>query len=114
MYDAHKAGGSPAIPAPPPPDGRLKAERVQQELAALPYWALEENGTALTRSFRFKSTAAPFAFAAFVGTLAAESGHFPVVTIVNRSLFCRIASPEVGALTAKDFELAKQINLIPE
>jgi len=109
-----EAGGFPAIPgaAPPHPDGGLKAERVQAELAALPRWALEENGTAITRSFRFHSPAAPLAFAAFLGTLAAESGHYPAVTIVNRTLFCRLASSEAGELTEKDFEMAKRISLL--
>jgi len=34
------------------------------------------------------------------------------VTIVNRTLFCRLASSEVGELTEKDFEMAKRISLL--
>jgi 4a-hydroxytetrahydrobiopterin dehydratase len=114
MQQPYDTGGSPATPgaARPTPEDRLKAERVQKELAALPRWALEENGTALTRSYRFKSPQAALAFAAFLGTLAAETGHYPVVTTLQRNLFCRISSTEVGELTERDFELAKRISLL--
>jgi len=104
----------PVAAAPPPhPATRLKAERVQEMLAALPYWALEEDGAAITRSFRFRGPAAPVALAAFIGVLAQEAGHYPAVTVVHRTLFCRLTSPDSGGLTLQDFELAKRINLLP-
>jgi 4a-hydroxytetrahydrobiopterin dehydratase len=103
----------PGAAEPRHPATRLKAERVQEKLAALQHWALEENGAAITRSFRFRSPAAPLALSTLIGVLAQESGHYPAVTVVNRTLFCRVTSPDGGGLTEQDFELARRISLLP-
>jgi 4a-hydroxytetrahydrobiopterin dehydratase len=113
----HVHGSSPpqpgALAAPPGPPDRLKAERVQEKLAALPHWELAEEGDSISRSFSFHGPAAPLAFASLVGAMAQELGHYPAVTIVHRTVFCRLSSRDVGGLTLHDFELAKRISLLP-
>jgi len=114
MQQPYETGGSPATAGaePPPPVEKLKAERVQSALAALPRWALEEDGTAFSRNYRFKTPAAAQAFAAFLGALSAEVGGYPVLTILKSSVFCRVTSTEVAGLTEKEVELARRISLL--
>lgn len=91
---------SPARPAtsrlrrPPRPPERLKAERVQELLKAMPGWALVPGGRTITRKREFDSPPAAASFAVFVAGLASEaqravrldlSGSSVVVTLPGRT-----------------------------
>ncbi len=110
------AGRPPGPPGTPPPQAaaveRLKAERVQEKLAALPGWRLSSDEEAITRAFHFDSVGPPLVFAALVGALAAEVGHYPAQTIVRQTVHCHLTTREVGGVTEKDLELARRISLL--
>jgi pterin-4a-carbinolamine dehydratase len=107
-----RAGKSPTRPRARPLT-RLKAERVQDALRALPGWRLLRSGAAITRAFRFRSAETPLLFAALVGALAREGCHPPpAITVYDREVVCRLASPESGGVTRADIRLARRISLL--
>jgi hypothetical protein len=90
----------PAKPAkeplrrPPQPPERLKAERVQELLKAMPGWKLGPGGRVISRRREFDSPQAAAAFAGFVSGLASGadravrldlSGSMVVVTLPGRA-----------------------------
>lgn len=92
------------------PLGRLKAERVQLALLALPGWKLLPGGAVIARIFEFSEPAALPFFAAFAGTLAQETGRRLAVTIDRQRLECQLTTPEAAGVTQEDLELARRIN----
>jgi pterin-4a-carbinolamine dehydratase len=108
-----------SIAIPPPDDGpfrrplrKLKAERVQRELAELPGWRLMPNGGGIVRAFRFAGNDSPQRFAALAIALGQEVGHSPWVTVFGQTVVCRLITPQVGGVTARDLELARRIGLV--
>src|SRR5262245_33883449 len=61
--------------APGSGDEKLKSERVQEMLRAMPAWALLPGSAALGRTFQFPSKRVAAKFAEYVSTYAAEEGH---------------------------------------
>ena len=113
---APPAGSPPGTPGPPSPEAslheRLKAERVQKSLVALPGWRLSSDEEAITRTFHFHSSGPPLLFAALVNSLGREVGHYPAQTIVRQTVVCNLTTPAVGGVTEKDLELAGRISLL--
>jgi pterin-4a-carbinolamine dehydratase len=60
---------------PPSVRQRLKAERVQEMLQALPAWRLLEGGKSIDRAFLFPSPQVAEAYSAFVLSFASAAGH---------------------------------------
>ena len=92
---------------------RLKAERVQSALRALPGWRMHRSGAAISRAFRFRSAESPHLFAALAAALARENGRRPpALAVRGREVVCRLASPEAGGVTRADIRLARRISLL--
>ncbi len=68
------------------------------------------DGTALTRSFRFKDFAEAFAFLTRVAEHAESVDHHPEFTSVWNRVDFRLTSHDVGGVTARDVALAEAIN----
>jgi pterin-4a-carbinolamine dehydratase len=55
---------------PPGPVEKLKAERVQERLAAMPAWSLTHGGTAVSRAYDFPDSRVASSYASFVSDFA--------------------------------------------
>lgn len=119
------AGKDPALEIrrpPRPPDGqplkaaavqeRLKAERVQEALKALPGWGLTARSKAIDRVYSFTSAALASAFAGYV-TEAARLAEMPVdVSIAGSTLVVTLSAPLRGGgcgVTEGVLDFAKQL-----
>ncbi len=88
----------------------LPSETVRENLTGLEGWALEENGKAITRTFRFKSFSEAFAFMTRTALVAEKLDHHPDWTNSFRTVSVRLSTHDAGGLTALDFELAHAMN----
>lgn len=83
---------------------------VEQALAGLEGWS--QQGDAITRTVTLRSFPAALAFACAVGHLAERADHHPDILIQYRRVTLTLSTHSAGGLTAKDFDLARQINAI--
>jgi len=106
---------------------RLKAERVQEELAAKPTerlradqvrsmmqemsgWRLSADGRSIIRRFRFPTLRAAMAFTALGLELTAGCLHQPGVSVHGNDVIVTFAS-SVGGLTLGDITSARALSL---
>jgi 4a-hydroxytetrahydrobiopterin dehydratase len=73
-------------------------------------WTLDEQGTALLRSFRFKDFSEAFAFLTRVALHAERQDHHPEFTSVWNRVDFRLTSHDSGGVTERDIRLAEAIN----
>lgn len=73
-------------------------------------WAMEQDGKALTRSFKFKDFSEAFGFLTRVALHAEKIDHHPEFTSVWNRVDFRLTSHDAGRATERDFELANVIN----
>ena len=73
-------------------------------------WTLDQSGTALVRSFKFKDFSEAFAFLARVALYAEKVDHHPEFTSVWNRVDFRLTTHSAGGVTDKDRELAETIN----
>lgn len=102
--------GKPASSEGKGGSNKLKAERVELMLAALPGWKLTFDKQGLTRSFQFSSAERAFAFANLVAGMAFRRNQYPEVRLLRDTVTLNLSSHKAGGLTAPDFALARQIN----
>jgi pterin-4a-carbinolamine dehydratase len=92
---------------------RLKAERVQEMLQAMPAWRLLPGGKAIDRAFQFPAPAVAAAWATFVAAFAAALGHTVTLDIAVDQVVLTLAAPKVrgrqGELTESILELAQRL-----
>ena len=99
---------------PPRPSGeKLKPERVQEELAAMPGWELTA-GRYIGRSFRFASERAADAYAAFVSSSARDVGQPVRLQLSGCNLDVELYSPPLrngshGPLTMAVLDFARKL-----
>lgn len=68
----------------PPVSQRLKSERVQDELKAMPGWRFLPQDLAIDRAFAFPSPQVASAFAGYASAFAAALGH-PINLSIHRN-----------------------------
>ena len=73
-------------------------------------WMQDEDGEALTRTFKFKDFSEAFAFLTRVALHAEKVDHHPEFTSVWNRVDFRLTSHDAGGVTDRDRELAKAIN----
>lgn len=83
-------------------------EEVQAGLAALDGWELRDGR--LRKQFTFRTFLRAIVFVNSVAYLAEGAGHHPDITINYNRVTLRIITHAVGALTQRDFDLARQID----
>jgi 4a-hydroxytetrahydrobiopterin dehydratase len=87
----------------------LSPAEVEARLAALPGWAVSDDGTTLTRTYRLAHLPAAI-FALHIAGIQAELDHHSDLTLGYDSLAVAITThAEGGRLTTKDFGLAARI-----
>ncbi len=91
----------------------MKPERIQIFLVWIPEWELESDadgfapGTeAVVRKYNLKDQPAALSFASQICEVAKRHSHFPEIDVVGTEVCVRLTTPEVGALTEMDFEMA--------
>jgi 4a-hydroxytetrahydrobiopterin dehydratase len=88
----------------------LEKARLDTELESLAGWAhLNE---AIEKTWAFADFKEALAFIVKVGILAELANHHPEIKNVYNRVVLRLNTHEVGAITDKDIDLARQINTI--
>ena len=88
---------------------KLTASEVERRLAALPNWTVNEHGE-LTRTFKQPNFIAGLLFVNRIAGAAEAAGHHPDVLLTYPAVKIALITHDAGGLTAKDFDLAAQIN----
>ena len=86
---------------------RLEESEVERRLAELPDWS--RAGEAITREFDRGDFAGSIEFVNQLTPVAEEMNHHPDLEISWSRVTVTISTHSEGALTAADFELARQI-----
>jgi 4a-hydroxytetrahydrobiopterin dehydratase len=88
----------------------LTSTEIEQKLVGQPDWSRIDNE--IVRIFTLPSFPAALVFAGAVGHLAERADHHPDILIQYRKVTLTLSAHSAGGLTAKDFDLAAQINAI--
>ncbi|PZN51409.1 MAG: 4a-hydroxytetrahydrobiopterin dehydratase [Proteobacteria bacterium] len=91
---------------------KLSAQQIDEALAAVPGWALADDGTSIRRIFTFRNFSEAFAFMTRVALVAEKMDHHPDWSNVYKTVEVRLNTHDAGGLTALDFELAGKMNRI--
>ncbi len=87
-------------------------DEIRSGLADLPGWEVREGQ--LTKTFTVKSFAHAVLFIGAIGQLAEAVNHHPDLNLYGyNKLTVNLSTHSAGGLTAKDFDLAGQIEKLP-
>jgi 4a-hydroxytetrahydrobiopterin dehydratase len=89
---------------------RLSDAEVEERLGDLADWS--RAGDEIRKTFQLSSFPMAIAFVTQVGFLAEAAGHHPDIDIRWRKVLLALTTHDAGGLSAKDFELAAQIDEI--
>jgi len=89
---------------------KLSDAEIEQRLGDLADWSQE--GNEIRKTFLLASFPMAIAFVVQVGFLAEAAGHHPDIDIRWRNVSLALTTHDAGGLSAKDFELAAQIDEI--
>ncbi|MGO8947808.1 MAG: 4a-hydroxytetrahydrobiopterin dehydratase [Ktedonobacterales bacterium] len=89
---------------------KLSASELEQAMAQLDGWSVEEN--ALVKTLRFSTFPDGIAFVNRVADLAEDEGHHPDIDIRYSTVILRLSTHDEGGITAKDTALARRINVL--
>ena len=87
----------------------LSEDQVRAGLAELEGWELRDGR--LRKQYTFRTFLRAIAFVNGVAYLAEGAGHHPDITINYNKVTLRIITHSAGALTDRDFSLAKDIDV---
>src|SRR5690606_36074534 len=85
---------------------KLSAEEITAALKAIDGWERAPGRDAITKSFRFRSFNAAFAFMTRVALEAEKMDHHPEWFNVYNRVEVTLATHDAGGLTGKDYPLA--------
>ncbi len=88
----------------------LSESEIQERLAGVPRWTQE--GKAITRTWTFDDFPPALAFINRVGELAEAANHHPDIYNSWATVRLSLTTHDAGGLTARDFDLAKQIDAL--
>ena len=89
----------------------LDPQRVREALAEFGQWQHDAARGAIRRSFRFADFAQAFGFMTQVALAAEKADHHPEWTNVYDRVDITLTTHDAGALTQRDFNLARQIDV---
>ena len=88
------------------------SDEIKNGLADLPGWEVRDG--LLTKTFTVKSFAHAVLFIGAIGQLAEAVNHHPDLSLFSyNKLTVSLSTHSAGGLTAKDFDLAGQIEKLP-
>jgi 4a-hydroxytetrahydrobiopterin dehydratase len=88
----------------------LSEAEIETRLDALSDWTRQ--GNEIRKRFRLASFPAAVAFVTHIGFLAEAASHHPDIDSRWRNVTLALTTHDAGGLTAKDFDLAAQIDEI--
>lgn len=86
----------------------LSETEIASRIAAVPKW--KEQGKEIVRTFEFRDFRAALGFVNKVGELAEKAGHHPDIDIRYNKVRLALTTHDAGGLSAKDFDLAAEID----
>jgi 4a-hydroxytetrahydrobiopterin dehydratase len=86
---------------------KLSDDEIQSELSTLDGWELSDGR--LRKQFTFRTFLRALVFVNSVAYVAESAGHHPDITINYNKVTLRIITHSEGAITDRDFGLARQI-----
>jgi 4a-hydroxytetrahydrobiopterin dehydratase len=86
---------------------KLSDTDLQQALATLPGWTVEDGN--VTREFKFKDFVGALGFIAQVGALQEQMDHHATITNTYADVKLALSTHSEGGITEKDIELAKKV-----
>ncbi len=92
---------------------KLTDKQIKNRLAKAPGWALSAAGE-ITKTYTLAGFPQSLMFATAVGLLAEAAQHHPDITIKWNRVILALSTHDVGGLSDKDFDLAKQIDALPK
>jgi 4a-hydroxytetrahydrobiopterin dehydratase len=78
---------------------------IQRELGSLSGWA--RKGSAIVKTYQFRSFPEGIAFVGKVAELAEAAGHHPDIDIRYTKIICTLSTHDAGGITQKDLDLAR-------
>ena len=88
---------------------RLTQAVIAVLLADLPEWQLRQDGTAITRNFKFGDFNAAFGFMTRVALYADKHDHHPEWSNVYNTVEITLTTHDAGGLSARDAAMARAI-----
>ncbi|HEX5070159.1 MAG TPA: 4a-hydroxytetrahydrobiopterin dehydratase [Vicinamibacterales bacterium] len=89
---------------------KLTQQEIQDRLGALPGWTPDQG--AIRRQYTFKSFPDAIAYVTRLAFDAQEADHHPDLQISYRKVTVTWSTHDAGGLTAKDFDGARQSDMI--
>lgn len=87
---------------------KLSDAELQQALAGLPGWTVEDGN--VTRAFKFKDFVGALGFIAQVGALQEQMDHHATITNTYADVKLALSTHSEGGITEKDIELARRVS----
>ena len=94
------------------PEHRLDPAEAGARLAALPDWALVEDGAAIERTFRFEDYHRTMAFVNALAYVAHREDHHPDLGVHYNRVVARYSTHDVGGLSENDFICAARASAL--
>src|SRR5688572_30581369 len=106
--------GGTKLRRPPRRPGKLKSERVEEMLRAMPDWSLSATGKAIQRTRKFPSARVAGLYAGYVADFASTRRQGAQVLLSGRQVVLTLPGVPLrngrfGGLTEKVFALAQQL-----
>jgi 4a-hydroxytetrahydrobiopterin dehydratase len=92
---------------------KLTDRQIKARLAKAQGWSLNDSGE-ITKSFTLSGFPQSLMFATAVGVLAEAAQHHPDIAIKWNRVILSLSTHDVGGLSDKDFDLAKQVDALPK
>lgn len=87
---------------------KLNKQSIQDWLKKRPGWKVK--GQSLVKEFTFRSFRDTIVFVNRIASLADETNHHPNIDIRDNVVRLSLTTPELGAVSQKDLELAQRID----
>ena len=87
---------------------KLSGQGVEEQLGSVEGWALVKDGTAISKSFKFKNFSQAWAFMSRLALLAEKMNHHPEWFNVYNRVDITLNTHDVGGLSELDFTMARQ------
>ena len=91
----------------------LPRDEIDRLLPEVPGWQLSEDGTRITRSFKFADFGTTLAFIVHIGAIAESAGHHPDIAFGWGYATVSLHTHAIGGLQRADFVLAAKIDATP-
>ncbi len=89
---------------------KLSDTEISKALSDLEGWVLDDDGSGIRKSFKFKNFNAAFAFMARVAMVAEKMDHHPEWFNVYNRVDVRLSTHDCGGVTVLDIKLAGKMN----